>query len=166
MNPHLSNYLAHARAEELRRQAADHQRVALARGQRSSLPAMMRRAVGRLRGTAPTRPQSAEPSHGTDVRIRDAHQDDGAAVRRLAELDSAEVPVPPVLLAEIDGQLRAVVSLVGSGVIADPFHPTVALVELLCVRAAQLAAPAAATRSPRSVSPRRPSPLRAGGEER
>ena len=73
-----------------------------------------------------------------DVRIRLACDEDAAGLRRLADLDSAGVPAGPVLVAEVDGELRAAVSLVDAVVIADPFSRTLALVELLGVRAAQL----------------------------
>jgi EmrB/QacA subfamily drug resistance transporter len=81
-----------------------------------------------------------EPSVDADVRIRYARQEDGAALGRLAELDSAAVPMPPLLVAELGGELRAAVSAVDSAVIADPFHKTVPLVELLRKRAASLTA--------------------------
>jgi hypothetical protein len=60
------------------------------------------------------------------------------AVRRLAALDSSSVPAQPLLLAEQGGEVRVAVSLSGPAVIADPFHPTHALVELLQTRATQL----------------------------
>jgi hypothetical protein len=59
---------------------------------------------------------------------------------RLAALDSAELLEQPALVAEVDGELRAALSLRDGAVIADPFHRTEALVDLLLARAAQLAA--------------------------
>jgi EmrB/QacA subfamily drug resistance transporter len=91
------------------------------------------------------RVRSAEPSADHDARIRYASPDDDAALGRLAALDSAAVPAAPVLVAELDGELRAALSLVSSEVIADPFRPTVAVVELLRKRAASLAAAGAAS---------------------
>jgi hypothetical protein len=44
----------------------------------------------------------------------------------------------PVLLGEVGGELRAALSLADGAVVADPFHHTVALVELLRARAKQL----------------------------
>jgi hypothetical protein len=41
-------------------------------------------------------------------------------------------------VAEVDGRLRAAVSIEGGCAIADPFHRGSELVELLRVRAAQL----------------------------
>ena len=84
------------------------------------------------------------PSADADLRIRYARQDDDAALRRLAALDSALVPAAPLLVGEVDGELRAALSLVDSAVIADPFRLTVALVELLRVRSGQLGAARAA----------------------
>ncbi len=73
-----------------------------------------------------------------EVRIRLARPDDQAALHRLAALDSSVTPRPPVLVAEVCGELQAAVSMGDSQAIADPFHVTAALVELLRVRAAQL----------------------------
>jgi hypothetical protein len=143
MNSHLYRYLAHTRTDELLRQAAERRRVVDAEGQRSRLSAAVRRAARRVRSSAAGWPQPA-PSPDADVRIRYACQDDGAAVRCLAALDSASVPAAPLLVGEVDGELRAAMSLVDSAVIADPFRPTVALVELLRVRSAQLGAACAA----------------------
>jgi hypothetical protein len=81
------------------------------------------------------------------VTIRHAFPDDGLALLRLAALDSAEVPAKPLLVAEVDGELRAALSLRDGVAIADPFHPTRALVELLSSRAAQLAAGGSTTKS-------------------
>jgi hypothetical protein len=42
-------------------------------------------------------------------------------------------------VAEVDGRLRAALPLDGSSPIADPFHRGAELIELLRIRAAQLA---------------------------
>ena len=69
--------------------------------------------------------------------IRLAYADDHADLARLAALDSAAgVPAGPLLLAEVDEQLRAALSLSDESVIADPFFPTQHLVVLLRARAA------------------------------
>lgn len=66
------------------------------------------------------------------ITIRVAYADDGAALERLAALDSADaVPPRPLWLAEVDGELRAAMSVPTRGVIADPFVPTLELVALL-----------------------------------
>lgn len=72
------------------------------------------------------------------VTLRFAFPDDAEALARLAVLDSSEAPALPALLAEVDGQLRAALSLADGAVIADPFHPAEALIELLHARARQL----------------------------
>jgi hypothetical protein len=75
------------------------------------------------------------------ITIRPAYGDDDAALVRLAALDSAPgVPAGPMLLAEVDEQVRAALSLTDLSVIADPFFPTRALVALLRTHAAALAA--------------------------
>ena len=90
-----------------------------------------------------------------NLTIRHAFPDDSLALMRLAALDSAEVPPQPMLVAELDGELRAALSLRDRSVIADPFHRTAALVNLLRARAEQLSAADARVREPRRVrSPR------------
>jgi hypothetical protein len=79
------------------------------------------------------------------ITIRPAYADDESTIARLAALDSAEIPSAPILLAEVDGQLRAALSVNDGAVIADPFFPSVHLVELLSSHAAATA-PAPATR--------------------
>jgi hypothetical protein len=61
---------------------------------------------------------------------------------RLAALDSARVPAQPVLLAEVDGRLLAALGISDGTVVANPFHRTADLVDLLRIRAGQLAATA------------------------
>ncbi len=75
----------------------------------------------------------------TRVTLRYAAAADAGALRRLAELDSATAPELPVLLAEVDGRLRAALPLDGGAPIADPFHRGLELIELLRTRATQLA---------------------------
>jgi hypothetical protein len=65
------------------------------------------------------------------ITIRPAYADDEPAVRRLAALDSAPVPRGPLVLAEVDGELRVAVSADGEKAIADPFHRTLELVALM-----------------------------------
>jgi hypothetical protein len=82
------------------------------------------------------------------ITIRPDHPDDGAAIARLAALDSAAVPPSPFLLAEVDGELRAALSLANGRAIADPFHLSLYLTALLRVYAvtAQSERPAARAR--------------------
>jgi len=83
------------------------------------------------------------------ITIRLAHAGDGLALARLAALDSAEMPRAPVLVAEVNGELRAALSQADGSTIADPFHPTSGLIDLLRARA-------------RSTAPRRRGLRRAG----
>jgi hypothetical protein len=72
------------------------------------------------------------------ITIRPNYADDEVALIRLAALDSSPaVPAGPLLLAEIDGEIRAALSLGDGSVIADPFHATADVVELLRVHAAR-----------------------------
>jgi hypothetical protein len=74
------------------------------------------------------------------VTVRHAAPADGEGIRRLAALDSKHTPDGPVLVAEVDGELVAAVPFGGGAVIADPFKPTADLVNLLELRATQVAA--------------------------
>ena len=90
------------------------------------------------------------------IMIRPAYADDRAALGRLAALDSSAVPAEPLLLAEVDDALRAAVSLADGSVIADPFFPTLDLVELLRTHAAALSADRGSRRRHRPVRRLRP----------
>ena len=72
------------------------------------------------------------------VSVRPASPEDADALERLAQLDSVHLPREPLLLAEVGDELRAALSLSDGRVLADPFHPTQQLVELLRARAAEL----------------------------
>lgn len=66
------------------------------------------------------------------IMIRPAYADDYEALARLAALDSAvEVPPRPLLIAEVDGSLRAALSLRDGSSIADPFFASAQLLVLL-----------------------------------
>lgn len=66
------------------------------------------------------------------ITIRPGYADDDLAISQLAALDSAEtVPSRPLLLAEVDGQLRVALSLRDGSSIADPFFPTAAILTML-----------------------------------
>jgi hypothetical protein len=84
------------------------------------------------------------------ISIRGAAPSDSRTVMRLAALDSAPVPLGPVLLAEVDGEPKAALALRDGRVVADPFARTAELVQLLQVHAAaveQADAERTATRS-------------------
>jgi hypothetical protein len=72
------------------------------------------------------------------VTLRYAVFDDAPDLLRLAQLDSAEPLMDPILVAEVAGRLTAALSLSEDRVIADPFVLTAPTVELLRARARQL----------------------------
>jgi hypothetical protein len=115
MDSRLQAMLAEAHAAELQRAASRARRHCGVPGDGDLL----------LAGTSP-------------VTLRFAFPDDAEAIVRLAVLDSARAPRMPVLLAEVGGELRAALSLADGAAVADPFHPSVPLVELLRARARQL----------------------------
>ncbi len=52
-------------------------------------------------------------------------------VTRLAALDSSRPPAAPVLLALVNGEPQAAVSLADGQVVADPFRRTACLIDLM-----------------------------------
>jgi len=79
---------------------------------------------------------SAATSADATVTLRVATTNTDRAIMRLAALDSVEqLPAEPLLVAEVDGQPRAALSLTDGSVVADPFHLTGGLVALLRMRA-------------------------------
>lgn len=80
--------------------------------------------------------QAPNTSLTAPITIRLATDHDRVQLTRLAALDSAEAAPPGrVLLADVDGELRAAVSLLDGSAIADPFHPTLEILELLRIHA-------------------------------
>lgn len=65
------------------------------------------------------------------ITIRRSTTGDAAAVARIAALDSGRAPEGDAMLAFVGGELRAVLPLGGGRPLADPFHRTAELVELL-----------------------------------
>lgn len=65
------------------------------------------------------------------ITIRPAYPNDEPALRRLADLDSSSVPSEPLLVAEVDGELRVAISLTDRRAIADPFAPTAHIIDLM-----------------------------------
>ena len=98
-----------------------------------------------------------------DLTLRLATADDARRVRMLAQLDSAQVPSGPVLIAEIDGRLLAALPLDGGAPIADPFRRSAGVVQLLRMRAAQLDGRADGPRRPAVNAWRRRRPDAAAG---
>jgi hypothetical protein len=75
-----------------------------------------------------------------NITIRRAVAGDGASLVRLAQLDSKRPPSGSFLMAEVDGQPWAAIELESGEVLADPFHPTADLAEMLWLRAARIRA--------------------------
>ncbi len=94
---------------------------------RNELAERARRARARAAATPVTR-----------VTLRFAAAADAPRLRTLAELDSAVAPDGRVLVAEVDGRLRAALPIDGGPAISDPFHRGRELLELLALRAEQL----------------------------
>ena len=111
--------------EELQRQASIDRQRAAAEARRARYAAM-RRADDFVAATAP------------DVVIRTADAGDVLALINLSDLDSQPVPAGKVLVAEVNGEIRAALSVESGRVIADPFVPTTNVRALLRLRADQL----------------------------
>ena len=69
------------------------------------------------------------------VTIREALPADAPALHHVAQRDSARSIERPALVALVDGELRAALSMANGTVIADPFHRTAELVEMLRLHA-------------------------------
>ena len=72
------------------------------------------------------------------VVIRAARGSDGPALRRLAALDSADVPSGALLIAESGDEVVAALSVDTGARVADPFRRTAEVVDLLAYRARRL----------------------------
>lgn len=90
-------------------------------------------------GYHPT-PYTSEP-----ITIREAEQADLPALRRLAQRDSARPIERPAIVAVVDGEPRAALSMRNGSVIADPFRSTAEVVEMLRAHARALGRPARRT---------------------
>jgi hypothetical protein len=83
-------------------------------------------------------PALAHTSHEHVIALRVAQPEDDYDVSRLAQLDDAQPPVAPVMLAVVDGEAVAALSLSDGRVVANPFVATEKVVSLLRLRATQL----------------------------
>ena len=86
-------------------------------------------------GHGPNGRNGHRPDSSRVVTIRAAQPADHEALRRLAERDSARPIGEPVVVAQVDGELRAALSVRTGDTVADPFHPTAELVDLLRLHA-------------------------------
>ncbi len=71
------------------------------------------------------------------ITITHSTEADDPSVRRLAALDDRRPPHGPVLLAYVGGELRAAVGLLDGQAVADPFHHTEDIIDLLRLQARQ-----------------------------
>jgi hypothetical protein len=90
---------------------------------------------------APRQNSTPAPPQSSTLALRMAHPEDDRDVRRLAALDSSSPLEEPVMLALVDGEAVAAVSLSDERVVANPFLPTADAVALLDMRIAQLRRP-------------------------
>ena len=74
----------------------------------------------------------------SSVALRLSRPADDRALEQLAALEGRIVPRGRFVLAEVGGRIVAALPLCGGDPVRDPFKPTVHLVRLLEVRAAQL----------------------------
>jgi hypothetical protein len=80
----------------------------------------------------------APHAHGQTLTMRYATPDDATDLEQLAELDSRRPPRGVVLLADVDGELWAAVSLDDGDAVAHPFRPSGELRFRLSERAREL----------------------------
>ena len=88
------------------------------------------------------------PAGQLAIRVQEAGADPG--LRRLAELEGRRLGTQRFLVAELDGEAAAALSLDGSLALADPFRRSEELLELLRIRLGHL----------RGAAPRRRARLR------
>ena len=87
------------------------------------------------------RAATSAPARRSDeqvIALRVAQPEDDSDVSRLAQLDDAPLPIGPVMLAVVDGEAVAALSLNDGRVVANPFVATEKAVSLLRLRATQL----------------------------
>ena len=139
MSPTFTYLAAHEHINDLLRQAEQGRRAGELTSSRRSRPR------GGRTGTSPTVPADV-------VTLRLSRPADERALEELAQLDCARPLHGPHLVAEVGGTLRAAISLTDGVVIADPFHRTTAIVELLRARSnTQLSDQRAVRRAPTSL---------------
>jgi len=131
-HPYLHTLLARARTDDLYRDAAVARQATEARlaakPRRSARPQGHRRAGLSTELTTPARA----------VTLRRYSAEDHGPLAGLAELDSSKPPPQPVVVAAIGGELRATLSLNDRSLVADPFHLTGCVADLLRAYARQL----------------------------
>jgi hypothetical protein len=94
-------------------------------------------------------------SLSSTLALRVAESDEAPVVRRLAALDDAPPLEGPALLAVMDGEPVAAISLLDRRVVANPFVPTRDVVQLLRARAEHIHGPGPDSRRGRPTLLRR-----------
>jgi hypothetical protein len=80
-----------------------------------------------------------DPMNATaNISIRPANPSDYSALWQLAALDDRALPSGPFLVAELDREVVAAISVPAGTTIADPFRRTAEATALLELRASQL----------------------------
>ena len=80
-------------------------------------------------------------STASSLTIRHATATDEADLIRLAALDSSRVPSGELLVAQVEGNLVAALSVDTGAAIADPFEHTAAIVDSLRAQAREIRTP-------------------------
>jgi hypothetical protein len=93
---------------------------------------------GRVWRAAEARPPALGPEATITLRLSD--RADEPAIERLGGLSERQLPSDRYLVAEVDGQIWAALSLSGGEPLADPFLPALEVKALLSLRVAQLGA--------------------------
>jgi hypothetical protein len=114
--------------------------ASVTKGQLAGLRRFVARLRARLGGRSPEVAVEADPP---SVVLRPARADEAPVVRRLAALDDAPVPRGPLLLALVDNEAVAALSLLDGNVVSNPFVSTREAVALLRLRADHLLGAAA-----------------------
>ena len=81
-----------------------------------------------------------KPWPARSVAIRPTDEADRPVVDRLAALDSARPPRGTVLIAEVEGEAWAALSIDDGHAVADPFRPSLDVLALLRTRAGHVRA--------------------------
>ncbi len=97
---------------------------------------MFSRLFGNRSSKRPNAPRAPGPS--ARVTLRPATGEDDEELARLAALYDRPLPSGPLLLAEVDEELQAALTITGAQELMQPYLPTAALVELLALRAKHL----------------------------
>jgi hypothetical protein len=80
-------------------------------------------------------PKGRDPA---SIALRLVDSDEDGALARVASRDSAQLPPGPWLVAEVEGEALAALSVANGELVADPFSRTAELRALLELRAMQL----------------------------